>query len=190
MQYGPEWQILVRGEKEANSYRSDADNVIDLNAAGTYASPAGAGRPQPGQGRIVCYPVARCSRGSTTATRSGPTSWNASGDRAAGRPSHSMKMQMNAYRWLAEPAGGMADFGTYVEEPYRPVQFPAKVDWDKDRWTSARSAGIRGIFGAHTAYSDGSGTVADYVQAAKAAGLSLIVFADPLEKLTETNSAA
>jgi hypothetical protein len=71
-----------------------------------------------------------------------------------------------------------------VQEPYKPIQFPAKVNCDRP-FAPAATRDIRGIFGAHTAYSDGNGTVADYVKAAKAAGLSFIVFNDPLEKLTK-----
>jgi len=186
MQYGPEWRIVVRGEKEAKSYRSNVDNVIDLGVAGTYAeAPPVLAVRSLGKGRIVCYPIASIFAGANHRNPLWADIVESNGDRAAGQPSHSMKMQMNAYRWLAEPSGGRADFGTSVEEPYRPVQFPAKVDWDKHRWPSAAPAGIRGIFGAHSAYSDGSGTVAGYVQAAKAAGLSFLVFADPLENLTE-----
>ena len=101
-----------------------------------------------------------------------------------------MKMQMNAYKWLAEPSHGRKDFGTYAMERYRPIQFPATNDLDHAAVMSGKfaanvSSGIRGIFGAHSAYSDGSGTVADYVKVAKAAGLSFLVFNDPLEKLTE-----
>jgi len=186
MAYGPEWQILVRGQQEAKSYRSNADNVLDLNAAGTYAEapPVLAVRTL-GKGRIACYPLALLFTGQNHRNPLWPDIVECRGDAAAGRPSHSMKMQISAYRWLAEPSGGRADFGTLTQEPYRPVQFPAKVDWDKSSLTSTGSAGIRGILGAHSAHSDGSGTVADYVRAAKAAGLTFLVFSDPLERLTE-----
>lgn len=45
-------------------------------------------------------------------------------------------------------------------------------------------AGIRGIFGAHTSYTDGRARVAHYVKGTKAAGFSVFVFTDPLETLT------
>ena len=80
------------------------------------------------------------------------------GDRATDRPSHGMKLQMNAYRWLAEPARDLADLGTHVQEPFKPIQFPAKVTWDGP-FAPAVARGVQGIFGAHTAYSDGRGTV-------------------------------
>jgi len=191
VEYGPEWKVLVRGEKEAKSYRSGADNEIDLNVEGTYteAPPVLAVRAL-GKGRIVCYPISPLFTGQNHGNPLWVDIVERNGDLAAGRPSHSVKMQMNAYRWLAEPARGLADYGTYVQEPVTPVEFPKTFDWDKYRFgkppaVAAAKTGIRGLFGAHSAHSDGSGSVVDYVKAAKAAGLSFIVFADPLEELTE-----
>jgi hypothetical protein len=186
MEYGPPWQVLVRGEREARSYRSNADNVLDLGAKGSYgeAPPVLAVRSL-GKGRIACYAIATLFTGMNHRNPLWADIVECRGDRAAGRPSHSMTMQMNAYRWLAEPSAGSAEFGTHVDEPYEPVRFPGKIDWDVHRWPAAVAGGIRGVFGAHSGHSDGSGTVADYVRAAKAAGLSFLVFADPLEQLTE-----
>lgn len=190
IQYGPEWQILVRGENEAQSYRSHADNVIDLEAAGTYAqAPPVLAVRSLGKGRIVGYPISPLFTGSNHRNPLWADIVETNGDRAAGQSSQSMRIQMNAYRWLAEPSAGLSDFGTYAAQPYQPVQFPAAVEWDKHRFgqpaaAAAGATGIRGIFGAHSSYSDGRGSVADYAAAAKAAGLSFIVFADPLEKLT------
>ena len=99
-----------------------------------------------------------------------------------------MKMQMNAYRWLAEPALPVAGLGTYKPQSYQPIQFPKAVSWDEEQFPPIK-VGIRGIFGAHTSFSDGAGSVADYVKAAKAAGLSFIVFNDSLERLTPETMA-
>ncbi|MCG2659246.1 MAG: hypothetical protein L6437_03240 [Kiritimatiellae bacterium] len=204
MQYSPDWQILVRGEKEAKSFASDVNNEIKLDAAGTYAEapPVLAVRAL-GKGRIVCYPISTLFTGMNHRNPLWSEIVETNGDRITRQPSHSMKMQMNAYKWLAEPACALAGFGTYVFEPYKPIQFPASVDWDKiqfaktpgtnDEFTypdgqkamvSAATTGIRGLVGAHSSHSDGQGSVADYVKAAKATGLSFLVFADPLEKLT------
>ncbi|MDD5704814.1 MAG: hypothetical protein PHR35_02735, partial [Kiritimatiellae bacterium] len=185
MRYGPDWRVLVRGEKEAKSYRSVTDNKIDLNTEGTYteAPPVLAVR-QLGKGRLVCYPVAAFYTGINHRNPLWDDIVESNGDRAAGQASDSMKMQMNAYRWLAEPSSGLTNFGTYVAAPYRPIQYPAKVEWGQ-KFAAPATSGIRGIAGVHSAYSDGTGTVAEYVRAAKAAGLSFIVFNDPLEALTK-----
>jgi hypothetical protein len=106
---------------------------------------------------------------------------------------------MNAVKWLAEPAQQDPQFGTYRPAPYKPVEYPASVDWDSRSFDSGKpvvyadgqktepppiAPGIRGIVGLHSAYTDGSGSVAEYAAAARAAGLAVIVFTDPLEKLT------
>ena len=142
-----------------------------------------------GKGRIACYPL-----GINYSGRNHRNPWWAdvvecNGDPGSRQPSDSMKMQMNACRWAGEPALGIAGFGTFKPEPYKPVQFPKAVSWDRDQFSLPAKTGVRGIFGAHTSYSDGEGTVADYVKAAKAAGLSFIVFNDPLEGLTSERLA-
>ncbi len=189
MRYDSTWQVLAQGEKEARSYRSNAgiDNDINLNTEGTYASaPPVLAVRRLGKGRIVCYPLSPLFSGQNHLNPMWADIVEVNGDKAAGQPSDSMKMQMNAYKWLAEPSRDLKDYGTYARIPYQPVKFPATVDLDHSKFAvvPASANGIRGIFGAHTSYSDGTGTVADYVKAAKDAGLSFIVFNDPLEKLT------
>ena len=202
MQYSPDWQILVRGEKEAQSYHSNDDNVLDLNLPGTVPSaPPVLAVRELGKGRIVSYALADLYTGMNHLNPMWSEIVETNGDPASHQGSDSMKLQMNAYKWLAQPSAGLADYGTYKAVPYQPVQYPGSVDWDRLQFTAteakttaypdgqvqvaeAPSNGIRGIFGVHTSYSDGTGTVADYVKAAQAAGLSFVVFNDPLELLT------
>jgi len=188
MTYSDDWQAVVRGEKEAKSYRTGKEGQpthANIEADGTYQSapPVVAVRSF-GKGRIVSYPISPLFTG----TNYGNPLWTqvveTAGDAWAGRRSDSMKLQMNAYRWLSGPAMPDAAFGTYRPGPYRRIAFPKAVAWDQPFPKVDAGTGIRGIMGAHTAYTDGKGTVADYVSAAKAAGLSFIVFNDPLEKLT------
>jgi len=185
MRYSPAWTVVARGEVDARSYKSGDNNELNLDIQGTYPStPPVLAVRELGKGRIVSYPLSDLFTGQNHRNPLWADIVECNGDRIAGRPSDGMKLQMNAYRWLAEPSRGLADFGTYVQERYKPIQFPASVHWDGP-FVPAVAHGVRGIFGAHTAYSDGSGTVADYVKAAKAAGLSFVVFNDPLEKLTK-----
>lgn len=203
MRYSDDWQVIVTGEAEAKSYRSGVagdPNHINLDVEGTYttAPPVVAVRTL-GEGRIVCFPLSPLFTGLNHGNPLWTDTVETRGDPVAGRPSDTLKLHMNAIHWLAEPARGKADFGTYRPEPYEPVTFPPRVEWDDQRFAgvsgltvaadgSATFEGpaheVRAIVGAHTAYTDGSGTVADYVAAAKAAGLSAIVFTDPLEQLT------
>ncbi len=190
MKYSPDWQVIVSGENEARSYRSGKDNQINLAEEGTYPSaPPVVAVRQFGEGRIVCYPIADLFTGANYGNPLWAHIVETKGDAAANRPSFSMKMLMNAYRWLGEPALSKPGFGTYRQEPYQPVQFAPTIEWSKPQLALlpeqiATIKGIRAVVGAHTAYTDGKGTVAQYVEAAKAAGVSAIVFADPLEKLT------
>ncbi len=48
---------------------------------------------------------------------------------------------------------------------------------------------FKGLIGARTKYSDGKGTVAEYAQAARAAGYSVIVFSETFEKLSAASYA-
>ncbi|MBI4026946.1 MAG: hypothetical protein HY360_18315 [Verrucomicrobia bacterium] len=185
MQYTADWQVPVRGETEARSYQSGDDNAVNLTAAGTYPSaPPVLAVRQLGKGRIVCYPIEYLFTGMNYGNPLWSSVVESAGDPSANRPSQGMKLQMNCYKWLAEPALKNASLGTMKRAPYQPVQFEKAVDRDQVPLGGPAPAEIRGIFGAHSAYSDGKGTVDDYVKAAKAAGLAFLVFNDPLEKLT------
>lgn len=185
MKYSADWQIVARGETEAKSYRSGEDNVINLDTAGSCANtPPVVAVRQLGKGRIVCYPIEFLFTGMNYNNPLWPNTVETAGDKAANRPSDSMRLQMNGYRWLAEPAQADPAFGTRQRSPYKPVEFPKSVVQCEEKFVEEPETCVRGICGAHTAYTDGAGPVADYVKAAKAAGLAVIVFADPLEKLT------
>ena len=190
LDYSAEWQVVVRGHKEAKSYRSGKGgepNIVNLDADGTYkVEPPVVAVRQFGEGRIVSYPIS----GLFTGINYGKKLWShtveTSGDPVSGRASDSMRLQMNAYLWLAEAARKKGGFGTYEFKPYRAVQFPPTVHYDGHRFPEAAKTGngVRGVVGLHSDHSDGESTVADYVKAAKDAGLSFIVFAAPMEHLT------
>ncbi len=208
LQYSPDWQVIVSGEPEAKSYKCGKPgnpNTLNLDTEGTYATaPPVVAVRQLGAGRIVCYPISPLFTGMNHSNPLWSETVETAGDPAAGRPSDSMKLQMNAYHWLAEPVLENPAFGTYRPEPYQPVEFPPSVDWDKAQFSAIPGLsyapegtptvtppayGLRAIFGVHTALSDGQGSVADYVAAAQAAGLSVIVFAEPLESTTAVKLA-
>lgn len=189
IKYSPEWKIIVRGEKEAKSYRSGLGghpNILNTNAEGTYpGEPPVVAVRQFGEGRIVSYPISSLFTGINYGKRLWSHTVQTRGAPLKGIPSDSLKLQINAYRWLAEPALKKPDFGTFDFKPYKPVQFPPSVHFDREGFPRARSLGhdIRGIAGLHSNYSDGKSTVDEYAGSAKSEGLSFIVFADPLEKL-------
>ena len=185
VKYSPEWEVLVSGEKEAHSYMSGVDNSINLSSEGSYQStPPVLAVRQLGKGRVVSYPIEYLFTGMNYGNPLWSSTVETAGDTSANRPSQGMKLQMNCYKWLAEPARGNPELGTYKRLPYKPVEFPKTPDLKNMVFGAPAASGIRGIVGAHTSYSDGKGTVDDYVKAAKSAGLSFVVFNDPLEKLS------
>jgi hypothetical protein len=184
MEYSPDWQVLVFGEKEAKSYQTSNSNRLDINIEATYkeAPPVLAVRNY-GKGRIVCYPLTKLYTGLNHRNPIWTDIVEVNGDVKVGRTSDSMKMQMNAYEWLAETGRQNSELGTHKFEKYKPVTFPQTVDWDKTHFGTPNE-GLKGIFGAHSSYTDGKSTVAEYAKTAEAAGASFIVFTDPLELLT------
>ncbi len=105
------------------------------------------------------------------------------GNAAARLPSDGGRLVLNGLRWLAETSRDNQQLGTFQTDAVTAVQFPKGLDWDKVQFPEP-SEGVRGILGARTELSDGTGTVAEYVAAAKSAHLSFIVFNESLEHMT------
>ncbi len=204
MRYSADWQVIVSGEPEAKSLASDQENILRLEAPGSYAAaPPVVAVREMGKGRIVSFPLSPIHSGINYLNPLWRNTVETEGDKGAGLPSDTLQLLMQAYRWIAEPAQAIPELGTYAPQPYATVRFPEKLDWDKFAFNAPDGGvegfaypdgqtmdflpvqdGVRGIYGACSAYGGGKGTVAEYVKAAKAMGLSFIVFADPLEKLT------
>ncbi len=190
VEYSGAWNVVVRGEKEAGSYVTPADNNVRTEEVGTYAEepPIVASRSL-GKGRIVSYPVARIYTGMNHRNPIWPEIVESRGNPKKEWPSDGMRLQLNAYRWLGEAALENPALGTHRIAPAVPIRYAESVSWDNQPFRSIRSSDsgaeeAKGIFGARSSFSDGKGTVEEYVQAAKKAGLKFIVFSDPLEKLT------
>jgi len=107
-----------------------------------------------------------------------------------GKRSDGLKLLENALKWASEPSLSDSSF----TKNYKPVE-PDKPPYYRQeafgqRWLEKATyaklepkdlpVAVRGIFGVHSSYSDGSSTVAEYVAEAKKLGLSFLVFTDPL----------
>ena len=114
-----------------------------------------------------------------------------------GRPSDFGRLLENTWRWLAEPSLKNKAVGGYVtgqQTLLAPnLQKKAIAGWfggDSSCQSVDPSAAsfdwkvYRGLIGAKTAHSSGSGTVAEYAAAAKKAGLQFIVFLEDFAQLT------
>lgn len=114
---------------------------------------------------------------------------------ALGKPSDFRRLLANTLVWLSAPSMESGKLGGYVQDQGRlrePVAPPSQVvtwadpmmtDWRKPATPDAFKA-WRGLIGARTELSGASGTVADYVTAAKKAGLQFVVFLETFENMT------
>jgi len=116
----------------------------------------------------------------------------------AGRPSDYGKLLLNTYKWLAEPSLKSGALGGYVTEATRllepqlkPGAMKAFADWVHEeeevleyRRPPSKGKIFRGLIGAETSLSGGSGTVADFARTAREAGLDFVVFLEDFASLT------
>ena len=116
------------------------------------------------------------------------------------KPSDGWLMLSNMYRWLAEPSLKTDTLGSAktalshvlrTEEHGLP-RTPGPTAWgssaDADEAGLGKPLGMNhdvpwGLMGAHTALSSGTGTVKDWADAAKVAGLDFIIFMDDFDKM-------
>ncbi|MBL7222760.1 MAG: hypothetical protein ISS72_02805, partial [Candidatus Brocadiae bacterium] len=201
---GP-WTVVLAGEPSAKSYvQSTADNKPDWAKPGTYATaPPIAAVRSFGKGRVCVLAAPNMHVFANLGNPLWPHTMETEGDAESGKPSHGNRLVVNALRWLGEPSLAIEGTGTYRDVAPKPVQYPATVDWDRHQFAPVApgvkpdqygdgvpiafpesAVGVKGLIGAHTALTDGKGTVADYVVAARKAGLRFIVFTEPLEQLT------
>lgn len=182
--FSPQWEVLVRGEQSAQSYVVTREHVTDYSQVGTYdsAPPIAAVRSF-GKGRVMAFSVPARS----VYINYGVPGWNmvveTRGHVAADLPSDGGRLVLNGLKWLAETSQDSPALGTFNTAPVERVRFPESVEFDSREFPPP-AAGIRGLIGAKTALSDGTGTVPEYTAAARAAGLSFIVFNESLEQMT------
>lgn len=100
-----------------------------------------------------------------------------------GLPSSFDRLLENSLRWTAEPSlkSGALGWQVGLFPPSSQGDTPP-VNWDPKGFEKP-GPWFRGSMGAQTAYSGGQGTVADWVAAAKAEGLSFLVFLEDMGKM-------
>ncbi len=185
---GEDWQALVRGEKTTRSARSAPKTGVMLDEPATYASePPIAAARSVGNGRAAVF--ALWPNWTFWGARRKPIEGIVWESGAGGIPSDTGRFLVQLVDWLAEPSAASGAFGGYVtpEEPeLRPEQYPPHaVDWATATFTgSPAREHWRVLAGARTALTGGSGTVAEYCEAARAAGYQAVLFAERLDQLT------
>ncbi|MDZ4200508.1 MAG: hypothetical protein U1E27_14630 [Kiritimatiellia bacterium] len=181
MDYGTEWTPVVCGGPKAKSFSMKPGagfHEIDLQSPGTYAEepPLVAVRTL-GRGRIATLPVDSVFTGRNY----GNPFWLdivESGDPVTGKRSDLMKLQSQLFHWLADSSPDTRRAGTVSR-----AEFPPFVEW-RPISEPQPSKSYAGILGARSQHGGGESSAAEMIAAAKAAGLSFIVFNDPLENLT------
>lgn len=122
-----------------------------------------------------------------------------------GKPSDFGKLLENTWRWLAEPSLQNRGVGGYVTKeetlvaPNRREVTRKMFEYNFSYWEyevaqwhrpPKFSPVYRGIIGAKSAYSSGKGTVKEFADAAKKAGLQFVIFLEDFENLTPESFAA
>ncbi len=123
----------------------------------------------------------------------------------SGRASDFGKLLANTLAWLATPslaAGALGGWTMHADRLQAPnskdavkAQFPAAGP-TYDPATLARVVApsgqsfFKGLIGAKSAYSSGSGSIADYARAARAAGLDFVVFLEDFDRMSKEKLAA
>jgi len=219
MKFGKSWTVLIKGMESTRTMgnaesASSAQKDFKPEVKGTYDSApeiVGVRDGEGASGRMMVFPF----YGAHTYLNFGHEAFNDAMmlNGFGGQTSEAHRLLINSYKWLAEPAM-KAGLGGYKPLPPVTAAIPAPLDWSKAEFPPNSWGGLRtfwngktqsdaqmtdlltpngkdfkGIFGARTVASDGQGSVADYVKAAKEQGLSFIVFLETLEKLDETKFA-
>ncbi|MBU4366022.1 MAG: hypothetical protein KKF10_02700, partial [Verrucomicrobia bacterium] len=185
-----DWQVLVKGSATARSLAATYKTVHwpawETNNLGTYTSkPPLIACRQVGKGRLA---VSGLSPYMSMIWTGHPFYEDICLSRGDGHtPSDLGKLQSQLFRWLTTPSVGSTVLGGYVNEK-RPLEYneaqQRPIAWTPEYGRGGPDPYLPGIIGARTALTGGSGTVADWAQAARQAGLSWLVFAEDFARLT------
>jgi len=195
-----DWEVVFRGSRTSYTVPVDRDKITTPPPVDVFERKGGVKEP-------VLFAIRRYKKGRIAFCSQWPqfsigqgTEWLY--DRLVlskglkGRPSHFGRLIENTLRWLAEPSLASGAVGGYVtararfvHPHYRPEARKAFEEWvadDHPRHRPPSGARIyRGLIGARTSLTSGSGTVADYARAATQAGLDFVVFLEDFEGLSE-----
>ncbi|MFH1517784.1 MAG: hypothetical protein ABIH17_07845, partial [Pseudomonadota bacterium] len=202
MKFGKSWDVLIYGGKETRTVTNKTPRGGGKRAhtpsgiTGTYKGRPEiiAARAESGErkGRMMVLPIYTTWTWGNYGHPAMKEAFLFNGDGV--HPSDGHKFLMNSWRWLAEPAVAAGMGGAPLPTPAKdkapdlsPVTWekPDAIDWGKIHggpW-------MRGLIGARSQYGGGSGTVAEWVAAAKAAGLQYLIFVDELGKLSAEDYA-
>jgi hypothetical protein len=182
------WTVLVKGSR-SSVLKAGALQALAPTDPGTYQSEVPiAGSRELGKGRIVYLGITPeyLIGGNALTTLEGIVLERG----LRNVPSGGYKLLESALKWLAEPSlqggevGGATMDAAMLEDPHK-TRFGTPWDWSQGVSYPGAEPAYRGQIGARTRYSTGKATVPEWVAAAKAQGLSFLVF---LEEFAELSS--
>ena len=188
--FTPAWTVVARGAatlRGVREVRNDEQLQAWIPKQPLAGSPALMGLRQVGPGRLAVVGI-RC-HWLFTPPQNCPTTEAMLTAGADGKPSDWLRLVGNAVGWLAEPSlraglGGMKTPAAVLDPPVTPWEIPPQVAWTKPAAMQDMPQ-VQGLIGARTSLSSGTGGVAEYVRAAKAAKLQFIVFLEDSLKMDQ-----
>lgn len=179
------WAVLVRGMQSASSHPTRLvmhKRRVEPSAPGTFAAaPPLAAISQRGKGRIAAF--GWCP----THTYFNYQHFMVDDIHFTAREqtnSDGLRLLEQTVQHLAEPAF-KAGYGGYREDPKAGRIAPEPpLDWSSLRREDSPTPWRRGVIGARSRLTGGTGTPAEYAVAAKAAGLDFVAFLEDMTKLT------
>ncbi|MBE6377019.1 MAG: hypothetical protein E7050_11250 [Lentisphaerae bacterium] len=180
----PAWQILIKGQKSASTFFRKKGHPIRPANPGTYSSePPMLAVRDFGKGRIVLFPAA-----STIYWQDGGHFYWGRGEvmngTYQGKTGNNLKLVENIFLYASAPSKGK--FGGWkpaVATSAKEMGF-SSIDWTKSYHTGDFSKRCyRGLIGAQSNLSVGTGSPEEFIAAAQKAGYDFIAFLEPLEKM-------
>ena len=185
------WTVVVSGSKTALTRPitwtpPDSDSAaptVRKEEPGTYSSsPPLVAYKERGKGRIV---LTAFDPANTVLGYKHPFYEDIPMTRGNGQIGNDLlKLLDNSLAFLVQPTKDSTVLGGYLSQPYPKDPPPQPIDWSKVSLGRSTSKLFTGVIGARTAYSSGTGTVAQWAAAAKEAGLDYLVFAETFTQLT------
>lgn len=187
------WRVVIKGEPSSHTRVMPLDGSPPKDEGTCTASVPLLATRQVGPGRIVVLGIApQYTFNQVAAT----TLENIVLERGLGGvASDGYKIIENALKWLTEPSlqntpalggatlGGAAMDDSLLQHPWK-TKFSGAFDWSHAEQFLSPQHAYSGIVGARSTYSSGQATVEQWVQAARAKGLSYLVFLEDFKALS------
>jgi len=192
---GPDWTVVVQGEKTAysKSYATGGGGMVGaLQNSGTYSeSPPLVAIREFGKGRVALWPInsGLIYLDGYHKLLDGGVIMNSE---VKGKPSNGEALFYNLLTWLCEPSTKIARAEVNESDPIiRRTELVTdaaqkKYNWDTVKLDRPYKKSYKGLIGAISGLSSGTGTPEEFIEAAKNAGYDFIIFTEDLAKMDAT----